>query len=185
MVIYELLKDIDSGVNGLVLDSVYEIEELLVLISDMEKKIDYLKGLKEYRVSSIDQQITKQSNRIDQLREIILQSMKSLSPDEKTLHFPDIGKVTRKKTSDSYEIEDEAAFVEAVVNLGYKDRVIEIKEKINLKEAKKLAMEIKDIPGTRVKSGKESVSISFEKSKKTPSSAVSKKSINDLDVLEV
>lgn len=196
MLIHDLLRDIDSGMpSSAVLDNIYEVEDLLIVLSEIDKKVGHLKGLREYRVKSIDAEITKQNNRVAQIRDLILRSLKQLEPNQKTFQFPDVGKVTRKNVAGTYEIEDEAAFLEDLKKLELRDQVVETKEVVNKREAKKLAAELskqgKMPAGVTLKDSSETISITFDdKATKQvdaqPASPVSaRRTLNDLDALEV
>jgi hypothetical protein len=198
MLVHDLIRDIDAGLpTGAILDSKYEIEDLVIVLAEIDRKVEHLKGLREYRVKSIDEEIAKQENRTQQIRDLILRSMRQLEPNEKTLFFPDVGKVTRKNTAGSYEIEDEAAFAAELEKKGLRDRVYESRETFNKREAKKLAAELSEnnqqVPGVRYKEGSETVSITFNVKdgkaiRKVSNPTVNVKSrtnIDELDALEV
>ena len=192
MLVHDLLRDLDSGLpSTAILDSVFEVEDILVALADIDKKIVHLKGLKEYRVQSISAEIDKLENRETTRRDLILRSLKQLEPNQKTFQFPDIGKVTRKSVAGSWVVEDEQAAIESLDKLGMKTRVVETKESINKRELKKVVAELaeqnKNVDGTTFKDGGESISIAFEgkdTTKTTKSSSVPRKSIDYLDTLE-
>lgn len=191
MLMHELLKDIETGLpNDAILDSVYEVEDVLIAISDIDRKIEHLKGLKDYRMKSINAELEKLENQELVMRDLISRSLKQLQPDQKTFHFPAVGKVTRRTTSDSWEVIDEQAVLSSLQKIGLKSRVVETKEIINKKELKKVVSELtnqnQSIAGVALKEGTDSISITFEDRnvplpKKT---STSQKTIDDLDALE-
>lgn len=197
MLFHDLLRDIDNGLpTGAVLDSIYEVENVLVALAEMEKKIEYYKGLRDWRVQSINAEIAKIEGRNAQLRELVLTTLKQLEPNQKTFHFPDVGKVTRKQLSGTWEIEDEQAALAALDKLGMKGRVIEVKESLNKRELKKVVAELSgqntNVAGTAYKDGSESLSITFDSKTPKPTkkadavpSDQTTKTMDALDALEV
>lgn len=192
MLVSDLLRDIDSGLpSNAILDSVYEVDDVLKALQTLDGKIDHLKGLKAYRVETINAEIAKLESRYESLRGIVLHTLKELEPNQKTFHFPDVGKVTRKVVSGTWVVEDELAAMDSLEKLGMKSRVVETKEAINKKELKKVVAELseqnKTVAGTVYKEPGETISITFEiappkLSKKT--APTTQQSIDSLDALD-
>jgi len=150
-----------------VLDSVFEIEDVLESIAELQDKKEYFKNLKKHRIETCDQKIDSYENKILQLRKVILETMKKLAPKDKTIDFSPIGKVTRKNPTQSWSIEDEDSLKEFLEKNKKKDGVVEVKERFIKRQLDRVLDElsntIKKIPGVSLKTGEESVSIIFEK----------------------
>jgi hypothetical protein len=184
------------------LNSVFEIEDALVMVRDLSRKIEFLKGLKKHRADQIDAEISETNRRVDNLRTIILKTMVKHEPDQKTLQFPSIGKVTRRVGKDDWKFDDEEAMKKFFEKKGVKDDVIKVKESLDARAAKSVidhfAKNGIDVPGVSKKVGEEGISITFDAAKKssakatktkadrTPSTSKSARaSLDDLDDLEV
>lgn len=176
-------------------DSLTDIEEALMRVSSMEKKLEWYKNLKRNRVQSIDECISTLEARREMIENIISNTMEELCPDEKTIHFPSVAKVTKRSLKDEVVIADNEAFMGYVQKEGIRSRVM--KEEFNNTMAKNAIKEIlkenpdESIPGVVIETGRTSMSISFEKPKKdtidevevTPKKTKSKtKSIEELVV---
>ena len=92
-----------------VLNSVYEIEEVIPLIQKLSKHIVFLKELKKFRSTSIDAKIAEYAEKSQQLRTVILNTLEKFG--EKTLDFPGVAKVTRKKTTSTWQVESESSLL--------------------------------------------------------------------------
>ncbi len=176
------------------LSSIYEIENILLMIEENGKKVDHLKGLKKHRAKYIDDDISKFQGRNTRLREVIYNTMSRLSPKEKTIPFPGIGKVSRRKVKDTWTISDEEKMLKFFEDEGVKDQAV--REVVDAREAKKLLDSFEDlnttVPGVEKKLGGESISITFEKEEKRqprPDSLVGipvqKDVLTDLDLDEL
>ena len=166
---YEILT---SGAipDDVCLDSVYEIDQVLMRIKELNDQLDHLKGLKKYRVDSANMAIQDVEDKIEQIRGLIHRTMVELSPGEKVLQFPSIGKVARRKTPDSWCIEDEESLIAFLDSKGLKDSAVKVKEVLDIKAAKKiiedLASQGETVPGAVKQEGSESISITFEETPK-------------------
>ncbi len=158
--------------ENVVLDNVFEIEELLCMLKNIDKESEHLQGLKKFRTEAINKELDKLSFRSEKLRGIILNTMKKHEPSQKTIKFPSVGKVTRKKTSDAWEIEDENKVIAYFDALGKKSEIIETKEVLNKKQAKifieSIVQQNKTVDGTKLREGSESLSIAFDKEEEQP-----------------
>lgn len=147
------------------LNSAYEIEDALNMLKKLEVDIDFLKGLKKHRVEQIDAEINEKNSRVDRLRDVILKTMQTHEPDQKTLHFPSVGKVSRRSIKECLEIEDEESLLEFFDEVGRRKEVTKVKESIDTKAAKALAETYldqgRDVPGVHKVEAKEGVTISF------------------------
>ena len=185
----ELIKRLyDAGTEEVVLDSIFEIEEALLVLKRMADKIDYFKDLKKHRAKSIDAEIHTIETRGENIRQIILATMKTLEPNEKTFQFPDIGKVTRRNTKKSWKIEDEKALLEFFEEQGVKEQATYTKEVMDKKEAQRLVEEYAEqgivVPGVVEMPESESVSISYEKGEFKPKDAEVIGEMDSLDNLD-
>ena len=153
--------------DDLVLSSEFEIEEVLIRLQELNSKIEHAKGLKKYKVETADIEIKSLEEKIGQFRRLIQNTMFTLTPNEKSLQFPSIAKVVKRKGSDSWKIEDEAEFLKHVRNehkADY-DKVVKVKQSVDSRAAKKMIddwTESEDVPGVRKVEGIESISITFD-----------------------
>lgn len=181
--------------DGHVLSSTFEIENILLLIEEIDKKLEYYKELKKHRVKSIDEKISGLTHKESTLRSVILNTMKSMN--EKSLDFPDIGKVSRRKAKSSIVLEDQDAVVEYLDKKGLKDSVVKTVQSIDKRKLNSLIGDLEKqgevIPGISKIQGNESLSISFEKPNLCASDPVASTSvatpakldIEDLDALMI
>jgi hypothetical protein len=155
-----------------VLDNVFDIEDILGYIRSIDSEIDFLKRLKESRAKKIDAEISSHASEIDKLKSIIKNTMLAHEPDKKTIPFPGVGKVTRRKVPGKWVIEDEETFLSEMAKRGLKERVVRIKESIAKKEADEvldnLQQKSERINGTAWVEPSESLSVSFEKVEEKP-----------------
>lgn len=155
-----------------VLDSKYEIEDVLTMIQQVEDKVKFYKELKQFRAKKIDDEISNLESRANHLRRIVLNTMESTEPKKKTMHFPGVGKVTRRTGKSSWKIKNEQLMLDFLEEQGVKGQVVETKEVISKKEANKVFDCFKDqeldIPGVEYVEPSENISISFEDESKTP-----------------
>lgn len=179
--------------DNYILNSSYEIENALLVIKQMENKIEWLGELKKTRNRDLDSEVTKLSERTELLRHIILLTMQKLEPDRKTLPFPSIGKVTRRDATPTWEIIDEEDLINFVDGLGRKSEIIKTKESLDRTAAKKLITELtskqtdQTIPGVQQNPGAESIAISFETKKASlpKQGKIDRKVLGELDELEL
>lgn len=153
--------------DGHTLTSTYEIENILLLIEEIDKKLEYYKELKKHRVKSIDDKISSLSQKEGILRGVILNTMKSLN--ERSLDFPDIGKVSRRKSKSSIVLEDQDEIVAYLDQKGLKSGVVKTVESIDKRKLNSLIGDLEkqgeNVPGISKVSGAESLTITFEKPK--------------------
>lgn len=148
-----------------VLNSIYEIENALTLLESIGKKVDFFKELKKFRTKSVDSRIKELSEKSAFLRQVVLRTMQQLDDTQRTFQFPSIGKVSRRKGRDSWQIDDEKAVLEFLDKQGIKDQVVEMKEVVDTRKLKKLLDEIpnaESVPGVTKKTGEENISITYE-----------------------
>lgn len=158
----------DAVADDYSLSSVYEIEDILMLINEVNKKIEYYKGMKAHKIGSIDGRIKNLASKEEVLRKVILNTMHKVAPDDKTLDFPDVGKISRRKAKDSWSIADEDKVLDFLKenDVDCTDIVTTV-EKIDRRKLKTSAETLrksgKEVPGTEQVAGSESISITFEK----------------------
>ena len=122
--------------DGHTLTSLFEIENILLLIEEINKKQEYYKELKKYRAQSIDEKLSSLSQKEAILREVILNTMKSMN--EKSLDFPDVGKVSRRKSKASIVLEDEGVVIAYLDKKGLKAEVVKTVENIDKRKLNSL-----------------------------------------------
>lgn len=153
--------------DGHILSSTFEIENILLLVEEINKKLEYYKELKKHRVKSIDDKISSLNQKEADLRGVILNTMKNMN--EKSLDFPDIGKVSRRKSKTAIVLEDQDKIVAYLDTKGLKSGVVKNVETIDKRKLNSLISDLEkqgeDIPGISKSIGPESLSITFEKPK--------------------
>lgn len=172
------------------LSSMYEIENVLLLLDEINKKKEYYKELKRVRTRSIDDKISTLDSRSEVLRQVVLNTMKEAAPNEKTLDFPSIGKVTRRKPKASWSVDNEEVLLSFLDNEGQKEEVIKTVVSID-KRKLKLVLDTysktgTQIPGVSSVSTPEALTITFDKNKKTEVMSGVNERVEevDLDVLD-
>lgn len=155
--------------DGHTLSSTFEIENILLLIEEINKKLEYYKELKRHRVKSIDDKIGSLSQKEDILRGVILNTMKSMN--EKSLDFPDIGKVSRRKAKPKIVLDDQDILEAYLDKKGLKIGIVKV-ETITTVDKRKLNSLVNDlekqgesVPGISKTAATESLSIAFERPK--------------------
>ncbi len=155
--------------NEHVLSSTYEIEDVLLLIQEINRKVDFYKNLKTHRVRSIDQQMAVLSAKSDIMRKIILNTMSKIAPDDKTINFPSIGKVSRRAGKIAHEISDQEKVISFLDDKGLKSECVIEEPRIDKRRLNTIIGRFKKegtkLPGITSSTGPESVSITFEKPK--------------------
>jgi len=163
--------------NDACLTSEFEIENLLIKIQELSDKSDHLKGLNKFRKECADRELGAVNLQISQFRQVILNTMKTHKPDQKTLQFPSVGKVTRKLAKSSWRISDEELLITFLKSKGNKD-VVKVRESLDAREAKKLIEDYAErgetVPGVEEIPAGESVSIAFEQAPKPKNAPVVK-----------
>lgn len=162
------------------LSSVFDIETILDIIKNTEEKIDYYKGLKKHRNETLDSKISDLKHRSEELRDIVLRTMKNLEPKKNTLHFPDVGKVTRRKGKEDWEFVNENEMMSFLDKEGLKKQIVKTVEVIDYSSVKDLLNNLvehnKVVPGVRKITKPDSVSITFD-DKSSETSEVTKKEV--------
>lgn len=155
--------------GGQTLSSMYEIEDVLLLIDQVNRKVDYYKELKKHRTAVCDEKIYDLHSKAESLRSIVLNTMKKIAPKEKTLDFPDVGKVTRRKPKETIVIDDEGQVLEFLDRKGLKDEVVKIIETVDKRKLKAVIQQCdqtgEKVPGISKVYGNEALTITFEKPK--------------------
>lgn len=180
-----------------VLDSIYEIEDILEAIARSDKKIEHFEKLKKHRTNVLDEKIEQLENENIRLRQVIFDTMKALAPDDKTVDFPGVGKVTRKKPKEKWVVENEDEVIKYLEKEKLDKDAVKTVKKIVKKELDKVldnaAKRGIAVPGANIDAGAETLSVSFDKNYKPGSEAetgevdkVSKTvEVEELDELEV
>jgi len=147
------------------LDSLFEIEDVLEYIAILQNKVKHYDNLKKYRVQTLSAKIDKINDQISKLKSIILNTMKSQAPNDKTMDFTPIGKVTRKKAIRKWIVDNEEEILAFLKSKKLGQEAIEVREKIVKKELNKVLDSInkKKVPGVSFDPGKESLSVVYEK----------------------
>ena len=174
------------------LSSIYDIEEILLIIQEINRKIDYYKDYKRNKVQTLDTKISHLTAKVDSLRGLILTTMQTIAPKEKTLDFPDVGKVVRKKGKESLNIEDEESVLKYLDQKGRKAEVVKVVQSIDKRELNAILNEYQKsgerVPGAIFSTGEESIAITFEKPKEQVQenhSEIKEVNLEELDALLV
>lgn len=149
------------------LSSIFEIEQLLEYLKDTEQDIHYLQDLKRHRAKSVDSQISVLNEKRETYRQVILSTMKQHEPTKKTIPFPGVGKVSRRKVAGSWSVDNEDLMLEYFDREGIKDDIVEQPKPVINRRKLKAALDLlgkqnKNVPGVSREPDKEGVSISFE-----------------------
>ena len=96
------------------LDSEFDIEELILSINGLDKKVAWLKDLKKSRAEKIEEEINKFESRKLRLREIVTATLKKFGKN--SLSFPGIGKVSVKMGRTTWAVEDEQKLIDWLKN---------------------------------------------------------------------
>ncbi len=149
------------------LSSLYDIENILLLIGEINHKLEYYKELKKHRVQSIDASISELTGKTEALRSIVMNTMKKVAPNDKTLNFPDIGKVSRRKSKDGIVIDDQAAVLDFLDKKGEKGEVVKVVKSVDKRKLNSIVSAYQksgdQVPGISIVAGTESLSITLEK----------------------
>ena len=158
------------------IESLEQIEDALMVIKSVQHEIEFLKRLKQHRVRAIEDSVNRQESRIEILKQSITKCM--VSKKEKTLNFPDLAKVTLRKTKGTWEIKDDRSLAEHLKSLNKFDEVGEEVIKYNKTKLNKVLNELETFNNTSDAVGrmpeKDGLSVSFHESE------VPVESINDL-----
>ena len=150
-----------------ILDSHLSIEEVLEEILDLEHKIDHWEAVKKHRIETANQKITSIQSKIDDCRKIILETMKHHTPNDKTLDFSPLAKVTRKQIKAKWTVENEEELLVYLQQKKMKSSVVETKEVIVKKKLDEALYKLfglgQKIEGASIGEPSESLSIVFGK----------------------
>lgn len=97
------------------LQSMEEIEDLIVAIDSLDKRESFYKSLKKKRTQAIDTEIEKIEKRRERLKEVIKTTLKENK--QKSLNFPGIGRVSFREVKGSWNVIDEEAVVEQLSSI--------------------------------------------------------------------
>jgi hypothetical protein len=106
------IKDLIERVNSDTvqpLPSEYDIEEVILSVSGIDKKVEWLKNLRDSRVERISQDINILEARKERLRQIVITTLDHFK--KKSLSFPGIGKVSVRESQGKWAVLDEEALV--------------------------------------------------------------------------
>ena len=135
------------------LNSVYEIEDLLVIIRQLEDKMRFYADLKKFRTKAIDEEVSKLEQKTENLRRVVLNTMTRLEPKKRSLDFPSVGKVVRRAGKVNWRVENEQSLLGFLEKQGVKSQVVVVKEQIDKKALNKVldCMDEQQIQPTGVK----------------------------------
>ncbi|MFW5890598.1 MAG: host-nuclease inhibitor Gam family protein [bacterium] len=111
-----------------------DMEKLLYAIRKARQEVEFLKKLKDKRVKPIDAKIKKLNDNEDRLRDYILSLMDVLFPNKNSVDFPGVGKITKRKVSGKWVVEDEDKFYKLVEDNNLSEDAIRIKKSVNKKK---------------------------------------------------
>ena len=178
--------------ENMTLESVMEIDEVLYEIALFERKRKHLEGLKRHRASILDEKIKRIATNVDDLRKVILNTMRKYAPDDKTLDFPSVGKATRKSPQKRWIVDDEKKLISFLEKSGIKDQIVSTVEKISKKDLNRELSALPDskaVKGATLDPGEESISITFEKQFKPKESTQTqeyvKTNVDNFDIEEM
>ena len=157
---------VEGIINGTEqLQDKYEIENVLLVLQNMAKKIEFLKELKKRRVAAIDEQIQKEESDAEKLEDAIKTCMQRNK--DKTLDFPGVGKVQVRSSKGTWTIVDDEGLRDHLQALGKFDEVSETSWKFKKKDLNKLLDQLQEnnntSPFVQREQDKTSLSVSFPK----------------------
>jgi hypothetical protein len=158
------------------LENESEIEDLIVAIKGLNKRLDFLKKLKENRIGKINEDIEKHSLRKERLQDVIIATLEKIN--EKSLSFPGVGKVIVKHPKGKWEVKNEEDLIELLKKELSKDdfdAVVPSKPSIAKKELNKI-LDVWE------KSGKLPTSVEREKAESSLTVTIDKSM--SIDILE-
>jgi len=157
---------VEGIINGTEqLQDKYEIENVLLVLQNMAKKIEFLKELKKRRVAAIDEQIQKEESDAEKLEEAVKTCMQRNK--DKTLDFPGVGKVQVRSSKGTWTIVDDEGLRDHLQALGKFDEVSETSWKFKKKDLNKLLDQLQEnnntSPFVQREQDRTSLSVSFPK----------------------
>ncbi len=103
-----------------VLESEFDLEDLLAAIDSLNNKVKFLEQLKKQRSKSIQSEIDKLQGQNQKLRDVALLTMDNV--DKKSLNFPGVGRISVKEGRKSWMILDEEKLIQILnTELGEDD----------------------------------------------------------------
>ena len=183
--IEDLLKEQDSGNEIKGLEDLLSIEDVLYTIQEFDKKIERYKLMKAKRVKPIEDAIDKATDKMNYLKSIILSTL--IEHKEKSISFPGVGRVTKKKGSSVWKVLDDKRIVDVLKERNKYTEIVEEKPCIRKKELDRLLDNWKttgSLPDCVKEENKpESVSIAFEKDISVPRKEKNEESDDVTEVL--
>jgi hypothetical protein len=160
--------------DDFVLSSVYDIDNVLSLMKEANDKEQFYKELKKFRNDQISCEIEKHATRALKLKNLIARTMAQLEPSKKTLDFPGVAKVTRKKDSLSWEVEDEDAVIRYFASKNMKQDIVETEEKLSKKKLNEALAKVDPtkVTGLKSKETKNPISITWHTDEKETNNEV-------------
>lgn len=147
------------------LSDIYSVEAALELIAKSEAKIEEFKEIKRKRNYLIDAEMENLDSRIEFLKSIIAQTLKSHG--KKNVSFPGIGKVSLRNKKGKWVVVDEEALKKVLKDEGEFATIVETEEVIKKGELNKLLDVWQSIgklpPSVTKESDEDGVTISYEK----------------------
>jgi len=134
----EQLDEVENKAEIQPLDDMYMIEDVVMRVKELKKKIDFYRDYKKKKVSDIDKEITNLIDRVSFFKKVVLKTLEENK--EKSVSFPGSCKVVSRKPKDNWVIVDEESFIEMLKNENEIDNVAEklIQYKLIKKEVDKL-----------------------------------------------
>jgi len=105
-----IIVDIIKAREAKPLDSEFEIEDCIAYINEIDKKIEFLDGLKRKRIQDVDHQVDILEERKELLKQTISKTLKN--NNKTSLSFPGVGKVSIKTTPKKWIVMDEDEIIE-------------------------------------------------------------------------
>lgn len=143
------------------------IEAALVMMRQANEKIEALRSLKRAREEAINAEMDKLRNRLDFLKSVIVRTLQD--HNQKTVSFPGVGKVSRRKKKGSWLVKDEEALMDVLKKEGELENCTRTVVEVKKGELNKLLDAWQDIervpPCVEKTPDEESVSISYEEEK--------------------
>ena len=154
----EQLDEVENKAEIQPLDDMYMIEDVVMRVKELKKKIDFYRDYKKKKVSDIDKEITNLIDRVSFFKKVVLKTLEENK--EKSVSFPGSCKVVSRKPKDRWVIIDEESFIEMLKDENEIDNVAE-----KLIQYKLIKKEVDKLLNTWEKSGKIEESDCVEKEK--------------------
>lgn len=158
------MDDVIAGRSDI--EELEQIEDALMVIKAAQHKVDFLRRLKQHRVRAIDAEVKSQEARVQSLKDAIAKCM--AAKGEKTIDFPDLAKITTRKTKGTWIIKDDQSLAKHLQGLGKFDDVGQFIVKFDKTKLNKTLNELETFNNTSVaverEPEKEGLSVSFHES---------------------